>query len=198
MLDGSRRQEELVGNFGVGETLVEELENFGLTGGETGVVTSGFPPLAPGHRHSLVTQTLPMFGGDRSRPQRFEDFEGFQLSGLVAVHQGQGSFVGNPFCLPDGRGLDAFTLDDQSVRFGDPLGCSRQLAEFPQPEGEVPAGPGVFEMQAFESHQSQAHPHEWEVRRDDDSYISIQDMEETWGTWDESVKEMDRRHAEGE
>ena len=41
MLDGSRRQEELVGNFGVGETLVEELENFGLTGGETGVVTPG-------------------------------------------------------------------------------------------------------------------------------------------------------------
>ena len=41
MLDGSRRQEELVGNLGVGETLVEALENFGLTGGETGVVTPG-------------------------------------------------------------------------------------------------------------------------------------------------------------
>lgn len=52
--------------------------------------------------------------------------------------------------------------------------------------------------ESLESHQSQAHPHEWEVRRDDDPYISIQDMEETWGTWDESVKEMDRRHAEEE
>ncbi len=52
--------------------------------------------------------------------------------------------------------------------------------------------------ESLASHQSRIHPHEWEVRRLDDPYISIQDMEETWGTWDESVKEMDRRHAEEE
>ena len=30
------------------------------------------------------------------------------------------------------------------------------------------------------SHENQMHPHEWNVRRRDDPYISIQDMEEMW------------------
>ena len=47
MFNGSWRHEQPIGDFAVGEALIEKLEYFSLPGGETGAMRPGLFALAP-------------------------------------------------------------------------------------------------------------------------------------------------------